>query len=405
MAHAASMASHGRRETAEAKDRVVNPHTPPKFGCTVPGVDPTKPDHALNALRELKGAKFRKGASVGLHAIVIASEGALKAPGAVDALERGSLAWARSEFGQDSVAAWRVDTDEKVPHVDLFILPVFERRTKRGKLVREVSTKKALGSLAERRYSKFQDNVAKALSAEGLDVIRGEPKAITKREYLTPRQMHEREEALAEREEIGETALKEIKDMRAEVESALTDARKKEDRADRMFFAAVEIGNQRITPGNAPGDLHLHYPPKQKTWVRARIAPIWDWTENLARRVAEAIKAAVSAAKEEAIKIVDAAKTEAAAIKDEATRILTAAQSEIANARNQAMEIIHGASLEAGSIVNSARDEANALRERSAYLSQELDRIGKSLEAENLRKLTDKLASNSKRTPPDRGER
>lgn len=192
----------------------------------------------------------RKGAAIGQHLLVGVSPEWLAETGdprdlnnpRVRALIEDAKEWAESWMGQGAVWAVRYDTDEKgAGIVDILASPVRTAHHKSGKSKPSISVRKANAELAEKwgRPNAFQamqdDWAAHAQSALDKRLLRGVPKAETKREHLSPEDYADQLEATPEvqdaraeaeriKAEAREKANKMIRDAKVEQSTALTNA-------------------------------------------------------------------------------------------------------------------------------------------------------------------------------------
>lgn len=204
MTDASNLTRHGRREKGSfAKSAVdlershLNMHFAWDQDLEELDQVETCPDYgqALEARRELLGAKRAKNSSVGTEMLFTCSPDVLRgSDGAID-LDK-SRKWARDcmklaeeKYGSMCVAA-RVDLDETTPHVSIFILPTYEKtysgkkRQSTRKPKTAVSHNKVFGGRSD--LSLMQDWMADSLVKKGWNVERGIPVAITRAKNFRP---------------------------------------------------------------------------------------------------------------------------------------------------------------------------------------------------------------------------
>lgn len=192
----------------------------------------------------------RKGAAIGQHLLVGVSPEWLAETGdprdwtnpRVRALIEEATEWAESWMGQGAVWAVRYDTDEKgAGIVDILASPIRTAHHKSGKSKPAISVRKANAELAEKwgrpnAFQAMQDSWS-AHAQRNLDkrLLRGVPKAETKREHLSPEDYADQLEATPEvqdaraeaeriKAEARERANKIIRDAKVEQSTALTKA-------------------------------------------------------------------------------------------------------------------------------------------------------------------------------------
>ena len=221
---------------------------PPQFDENKRPIYPAPPDDwtppagcdyeaAWRACRKQQKARDpKKGAPIGFHTLAMVSPAYLsEAAGDPDELERRrdllidqAVAWARDTFGQDSVAAWRYDRDERGSAVvDLILVPV-EKLSLGGREKKPtISTNRALERLAVaegmakyRGYAAMQESWARWAQAH-IDprLERGTSKIETGREHLPADEVREDYER---QRRAAETELRAALERRDEVQAALT---------------------------------------------------------------------------------------------------------------------------------------------------------------------------------------
>lgn len=226
----ASMASiraaeaHGRRTDETAAKRVDPARTPLNLAASQYSPDdPLALEAAFRAFKAKTGAVEGKGAAIMAHVIAVISPEALRDAGdprdpqnpKVQALFREAQAWARAEFGEESLIAARLDVDEAgAGVVDLYLSPTAMQSGGRGRKEKlTISVKTALEGIAKREqvrqglekpprsYSALQDAWS-LWAAEKIDrrLQRGKPKREAMREHVHADLFRERVQELNARE-------------------------------------------------------------------------------------------------------------------------------------------------------------------------------------------------------------
>lgn len=183
----AAAEAHGKRLDHNGKARSVIKNAPP---LTLSGLD-LRQLHAAH----VEGAQKRKGAPEALHMVLQFPRDLVDGEDAGAMLTHANL-FAQSIFGKDAAFADRVDRDEKGRHVvDLFLVPKYQKVTKRGSKL-AVSTSRHLKDLAAERGKAptlrgqgqaLQDAWFEYLRDQmGLDVKRGAKKALPGDDWQTP---------------------------------------------------------------------------------------------------------------------------------------------------------------------------------------------------------------------------
>lgn len=162
--------------------------------------DPLALEGAYRAFKKATGASEGKGAAIMAHMIAVISPEVLAESGdprdpnnpKVRALFEQAQAWARSEFGETSLVAARLDVDEAgAGVVDLFVCPTAMQSGGRGRKEKlTISVKSGLEAVAakngnKRSYSAIQDSWGDWAS-QRIDprLKRGKPKRETMREHV-----------------------------------------------------------------------------------------------------------------------------------------------------------------------------------------------------------------------------
>ena len=174
-----------------------------KPGMIVRGVESIGTDYlsALNAFTKDNGIATKKGGQLCLHLLCIVTPEAIKGDPhdpdnpEVRRLLADAIKWGDHAFGTDgskATFAARYDIDEHGSGVvDLLVAPNHVFTMGRGEAKRRVACHAGLERLGKRHeqfytYSACQDSWNKWMNEQGWDLRRGEPKAKTKREHLSP---------------------------------------------------------------------------------------------------------------------------------------------------------------------------------------------------------------------------
>ena len=150
----------------------------------------------VSAVREAtkaQGACRRRRASVCMEVHLFLSpeffkptmDGPRFDPAKVAQFDRYVRSFAELEF-PEAVAAIRLDLDETTPHAALFVVPVSERRTKLGRIKREVSVRDRFG----RRWQLSALQTSFANHMKPLGAVRGIPKSETGHDNVYFRDYH-----------------------------------------------------------------------------------------------------------------------------------------------------------------------------------------------------------------------
>ncbi|MDN7351319.1 hypothetical protein [Acetobacter senegalensis] len=153
--------AHGKREDEVSEKRVEKSRT--FLNLVASRYSPAAPlelEIAYKAFKEATGASEGKGAAIMAHMIVVISPDVLAETGdprdpnnpKVQALFEQAQAWARSEFGEESLIAARLDVDEKgAGVVDLFVCPTAMQSGGRGRKPKlTISVKSGLEAVAKK---------------------------------------------------------------------------------------------------------------------------------------------------------------------------------------------------------------------------------------------------------------
>ncbi|NHN84765.1 hypothetical protein GOB93_08930 [Acetobacter musti] len=227
--------AHGKREDEVSEKRVEKSRT--VLNLVASRYSPAAPlelEIAYKAFKEATGASEGKGAAIMAHMIAVISPDVLAETGdprdpnnpQVQALFEQAQAWARSEFGEESLIAARLDVDEKgAGVVDLFVCPTAMQSGGRGRKPKlTISVKSGLEAVAKkypmppnedgtpvlnkygrpkkkRNYSALQDSWGDWAS-QHIDqrLRRGDPKKETQRKHVHADLLRERAEELDRRE-------------------------------------------------------------------------------------------------------------------------------------------------------------------------------------------------------------
>lgn len=216
--------AHGRRQDEASAKRVDVSRTVLNLAASrYSPDDPLALEAAFRAFKKATGAVEGKGASVMAHTIAVISPEVLAEAGdprdpdnpKVRALFDQAQAWARTEFGEESLIAARLDVDEKgAGVVDLYLAPTAMQSGGRGRKPKlTISVKSALEGIsarekarqglekAPRSFSALQDSWGR-WAGEKIDsrLKRGKPKLETQRQHVHSDVLREREEELIARE-------------------------------------------------------------------------------------------------------------------------------------------------------------------------------------------------------------
>jgi hypothetical protein len=186
-----AMARHGRR-LGEDMDHIDRMRSPINRSGSDWHADAGDLRACIQAVAAHHGAKPRKGAPLGSHLLLTASAGYFRPddPGALgtwdparlEAWLSANLKWVRERWPQ-RVAAWRLDLDESTPHLDVFLVPVHQWKTRGGKTLTQVSHRSAFGS-SRRSFTLLQNDYAAAMAPLGLK--RGRPRSVTGAVHVHP---------------------------------------------------------------------------------------------------------------------------------------------------------------------------------------------------------------------------
>jgi hypothetical protein len=132
-----------------------------------------------------------------------------------------------AKFGK--IACWRLDRDEKTPHLSIFFAPIIEKKLKSGRIVRDVSVRKAFGGSKLETSGKLSDlqtwyAAEMQVRCPDLKLERGRPKSETGLTNLSPRAMRELEAA----KDVVARELEQVLLYRAEAEALHEQARQRE---------------------------------------------------------------------------------------------------------------------------------------------------------------------------------
>lgn len=236
--------AHGRRLDEASSRRVDASRTALNLAASQYSPDdPLALEAAYRGFRKATGAVEGKGAAIMAHMIAVISPEVLAETGdprdpnnpKVRALFEQAQAWARSEFGDESLVASRLDVDEAgAGVVDLFVCPTAMQAGGRGRKPKlTISVKSGLEAVAakngnKRSYSAIQDSWGEWASQHidrrlkrgkpkretmlkhvHADILREEYEAIDRRKA----ELDARESALMQREEAIKRQISEEKDI------------------------------------------------------------------------------------------------------------------------------------------------------------------------------------------------
>lgn len=209
--------AHGRRLDEASSKRVEKDRSPLSLAFSQYSPDdPLALEGAYKAFKKATGASEGKGAAIMAHMIAVISPEVLAESGdprdpnnpKVRALFEQAQTWARSEFGETSLVAARLDVDEAgAGVVDLFVCPTAMQSGGRGRKEKlTISVKSGLEAVAakngnKRSYSAIQDSWGDWAS-QRIDprLKRGKPKRETMREHVHADLFRERVEELNQRQ-------------------------------------------------------------------------------------------------------------------------------------------------------------------------------------------------------------
>lgn len=211
--------------------------------------DPLALEGAYRAFKKATGASEGKGAAIMAHMIAVISPEVLAESGdprdpnnpKVRALFEQAQAWARSEFGETSLVAARLDVDEAgAGVVDLFVCPTAMQSGGRGRKEKlTISVKSGLEAVAakngnKRSYSAIQDSWGDWAS-QRIDprLKRGKPKRETMREHVHA--------------DLVREGFEELERRKAELDQREHEISEKE-RKTADYFKAVAENDIRLVP-------------------------------------------------------------------------------------------------------------------------------------------------------------
>lgn len=193
--------AHGRRLDEASSRRVDASRTALNLAASQYSPDdPLAVEAAYRGFKKATGAVEGKGAAIMAHMIAVISPEVLAETGdprdpnnpKVRALFEQAQAWARSEFGDESLVASRLDVDEAgAGVVDLFVCPTAMQAGGRGRKPKlTISVKSGLEAVAakngnKRSYSAIQDSWGEWAS-QHIDrrLKRGKPKRETMLQHV-----------------------------------------------------------------------------------------------------------------------------------------------------------------------------------------------------------------------------
>jgi len=193
---AGAMAKHGRREIGAKHVDASRTHLNRFYVSNAAGelvrADDAGRDvvGALKAVQEREKAVQRKGSySPGTHMILVASPGFFEGDADGRKLEAwvdANLDWVRKRFPKMAAAA-RLDLDEATTHMDVFLVPLNRRRTKRGKAKVEISHRAVFSAgRGPKSYALLQDEYAAAMAPFGLKRGAKRVENQVRREHMPP---------------------------------------------------------------------------------------------------------------------------------------------------------------------------------------------------------------------------
>ena len=208
--------AHGRRLDEASSRRVDASRTALNLAASQYSPDdPLALEAAYRGFRKATGAVEGKGAAIMAHMIAVISPEVLAETGdprdpnnpKVRALFEQAQEWARSEFGDESLVASRLDVDEAgAGVVDLFVCPTAMQAGGRGRKPKlTISVKSGLEAIAakngnKRSYSAIQDSWGEWAS-QHIDrrLKRGKPKRETMLQHVHADILREEYEAIDRR--------------------------------------------------------------------------------------------------------------------------------------------------------------------------------------------------------------
>lgn len=186
--------------------RTMSRHGDPAVRQNMGNVDPTRTrlnrfligsrdmESDVKAFHASRNPKRRKGDDTEYaHILLLASPQYFQtenntdhtAPEKLEGWVESSIKWAKEEFGGNLVHA-RLDLDEATPHIDLAVVPTYQKTSKRGKVVEWLSFRQVFGVPSDpaKKFSfeEWQDKYAG--SVEHLGLKRGE--AGSKTRHVSP---------------------------------------------------------------------------------------------------------------------------------------------------------------------------------------------------------------------------
>lgn len=146
----------------------------------------------MEAVMDHHQARPRKSAPIGSHLILTASPAYFRPlrpdaigtwdPHRLETWLAANIAWVNARWPRQ-VAAWRLDLDESTPHLDVFLVPVHEWKTKSGRIVTQVSHRSAFGT-SRQSFGLLQNEYADVMKPLGLE--RGRPRSVTAAVHVNP---------------------------------------------------------------------------------------------------------------------------------------------------------------------------------------------------------------------------
>lgn len=192
----AAMGAHGRREGPGVDHVDFSRSHRNLFGLTSKaaklGIEAEFPEKVVARYIQENGIQVRKDSATAMHLIIIVSPSFFEKRDSNGSLCRMHevaqvkkvlellIDWSEADSFPGDLLCWRVDMDETTPHIDLFIVPTYIKKTKRW-----VSVNKCLGGRGGKAaLSKLQTDLATALVPLG--IVRGTPKSITGSVHVPP---------------------------------------------------------------------------------------------------------------------------------------------------------------------------------------------------------------------------
>jgi len=257
--------------------------------------DPLALEGAYRAFKKATGASEGKGAAIMAHMIAVISPEVLAESGdprdpnnpKVRALFEQAQAWARSEFGETSLVAARLDVDEAgAGVVDLFVCPTAMQSGGRGRKEKlTISVKSGLEAVAakngnKRSYSAIQDSWGDWAS-QRIDprLKRGKPKRETMREHVHA--------------DLVREGFEELERRKIELDQREHEISEKE-RKTAIFFKAVAENDIHLVPNNGKTTVEMesHLPRERKAELSKTVSVLSEEAKDILRSTVQAQKEA-----------------------------------------------------------------------------------------------------------------